>query len=136
VIDYVFIGFVPMIFGAWPKTKSFILKDEILLKSPIHGLKTNIEHNLFFNHIRNRTSFFNELIVSNNWLLIKITLLTCLPPINNKTIKSYRFSRGLLGKRIELSIENGKKNHLSFRTKEKDRLVGIFNKIGIKEQTS
>lgn len=69
VIDYVFIGFVPMVVGAWPKTKRFILEDEVLFQSQIHGLKTNIDHDLFFNHIGYRTSFFNKLIVSNNWLL-------------------------------------------------------------------
>ncbi len=136
VIDYVVIGSVPMLVGAWPRTRNFISKDEVLFQSPIHGLRTNINKDMYFYHIGYRTSFFSHLIVSDSWLLVKNTLLTCLPPINTKNITGYRIKRGLLGKRTVLFIENGKKKYLSFRTKDKDQLASILYKLGINEQAS
>ncbi len=136
VVDYTVVGFIPMLISAWPKYQDYTENENILWQSRIHRIATNLDQKLFFRHSRHRASFNYQLVVTEKFLLIKNTLLTCLPPMKTTDISHFEIGKGFMGKKAILLYGKQQGTYLAFQIKDIRGLVAVFNRIGIRGDTA
>ena len=114
IVDFLLVGLVPKLIGIWPALSDYIDATQKPKTLKFYTIKTNSDNKLFQSLINYRVQIL-KIVLTEKFLIIRNTLLTCLTPIKIDEIKYYTVESGIKGKRLHLAFdENGAERYLKF----------------------
>ena len=135
IIDVTLIGILPRAFGIWYPYFSYVNQKNIIEKCLLYSFSTNLGHDLWSSHAAYRIHIL-YFVISEEYLIIRNTFLTCLPPIIINDIESARIKNCLIGKRLIFKFKSNGKKYFKVRIRETNDWESKFASLGIKMASS
>ena len=135
IVDFTLIGFLPRIFKVWLPIDVYVTKNNILGKSALYSFSTNLKHKAWDAKAAYRVQLL-YFVVSEDYLIIRNTILTCLPPIRISDIKKFKTKNCLVGIKLYFKIGLEGKKYFKVRVHDTHNWAETFKRIGIKGNVS
>lgn len=110
ILDFTLIGFIPKTFNIWPSLEDLIPTKQQLDKLEFHTFETDIEGK-FRNSMFEKRYQYTVALLTNDFFIIKNTLLTYLFSVPNHSIESYKIKKTILGKKLIFYVNIEGKQH-------------------------
>ncbi len=131
LIDFLLIGFLPPVFGVWPRIKD-LGNNPPIMESSLIGANTNIKGKYIDSMVNNRRGYQAAVLTKDHFYL-KVNRLNYLLKIDVSSIKSIETAKGLLLKSLIMRLSNnGDDCYFEMSSTKLKEWLESFQSIGVK----
>lgn len=131
VIDVTLIGIFPCLLKVWPPIFKYVGKQSILFSTVVYSYRTNFSKSIYDSQVAYRIHIL-RLNITKDWLIVRNTFFTCLPPMKISDIADYQIVKGVIGYKVHFNFKD-RKIHFKVRVTNVENLREVLDGLNIIE---